>query len=101
MNNLLKGIAVLFIIFFLSLYFSKYNTNYYENKKLLTEKAITQYEKDLKEGKYIQSKNYIEEEKDYNNKVSNIGKKASKIIENVFHKGLKYAMKYLRYLENS
>ncbi len=101
MNNISKGVGVLFAIFFLSLYLSKYNTDYYENKKVLTDKAISQYEKDLKEGKYIQSKNYIEEEKNYNNKASNIGKKASKFIEIVFRKGLKYAMKYLKYLESS
>ena len=45
MNNILKGVGALFIIFFLSIYFSKYNTNYYENKSLLTDKAISQDKK--------------------------------------------------------
>ena len=101
MNKLLKGVAITFIIFFLSLYLSRYSDNYYENKKILTEKAISQYEKDLKEGKRSQVKDYIKEEKDYNNNASKIGKKASKFIETIFHNGLKYAMKYLEYLQDS
>ena len=101
MNNLLKGLILMFMIFFLALYFSRYNNEYYENKRILTEEAIIQYEKDLKEGKNIQVEKYLEVEKDYNNKVSKIGKKASKFIENAFRKGLKYAMKYLEYLGDS
>ena len=53
MNKLLKVIGLLIIIFFLSLYFSKYSSNYYNDKTNLTEEAIKRYEKDLKEGKNI------------------------------------------------
>lgn len=95
MNNILKVVIVLLIIFFLSLYFSKYNNDYFENKNNLTEEAIKRYEKDLKEGKNINPDNYKIEEKNYNNKASIIGLKTSKLIENTFSYGLKYIVKYL------
>lgn len=101
MKNLLKGLFTITIILFLSLYFSKYNSDYYENKRILTEEAIAQFEKDLKEGKEINAKNYITEEKDYNNKASKIGIKMSNTIEKTFNKSLKYLMKYLEKLDNS
>ena len=99
MNNILKIIGIIVIIFFLSLYFSRYSNNYYEDKTNLTEKAIEKYEKDLKEGKKIDPNNYIVEEKNYNNKASTIGLKASKFIENTFSYGLKHIMKYLNQYE--
>ena len=68
MNKILKLLGIILIILFLSLYFSKYNNNYYENKNNLTDEAIKRYEKDLKEGKNIDPNNYIVQEKNYNNK---------------------------------
>ena len=94
MNNIIKIISVILIIMFLSLYFSKYSNNYYENKNNLTEEAIKRYENDLKEGKTIDPSNYIEEEKNYNNKASKLGMKASSLIEHTFSYGLKYMIKY-------
>lgn len=101
MKNLLKGMFIITLILFLSLYFSKYNNEYYENKKILTDEAIAQFEKDLKEGKEINAKDYITEEKDYSNKVSKLGIKTSNMIENTFNKSLKYIVKYLEKLDNS
>lgn len=95
MNKIIKILGLLLIIFFLSLYFSKYTNTYYNDKSNLTEAAIKKYEKDLKEGKSINSNNYKVEEKNYNNKASIIGLKASKIIEDTFSYGLKHLMKYL------
>ena len=95
MNKILKVLGLILIIFFLSLYFSKYTNTYYNDKSNLTEAAIKKYEKDLKEGKSINSNNYKVEEKNYNNKASIIGLKASKIIEDTFSYGLKHLMKYL------
>ena len=95
MNKILKVLGLILIIFFLSLYFSKYNNNYYNDKSNLTEEAIKRYEKDLKEGKSINSNNYKVVEKDYNNKASIIGLKTSKLIEDTFSYGLKHLMKYL------
>ena len=70
MKRLIKLIGIILLIFFLALYLSSYNTSYYENKNILTEDAIKRFEKDLKEGKKINVNNYIEKEKNYNNKVS-------------------------------
>ena len=95
MNKIFKILGLLIIVFFLSLYFSKYNNDYYENKNDLTEEAIKKYEKDLKDGKNINSNNYKKEEKNYNNKASIIGLKASKLIEYTFSYGLKHIVKYI------
>ena len=95
MNNLLKFIFLGTIFFFLTLYYGKYTANYYENKKVLTDEAILQFEKDLKEGKEIIPENYITKEKNYNNKISSLGIKLSKWIESTFHKALKWIMKTL------
>ena len=100
MNKTIKLITIILLILFLSLYFSKYNTNYYGNKNILTEKAIKQYEEDLKAGKEILPSNYLEPEKNYNNKVSKIGVQVSKLIEKTFSKGLKYIMKYLQKIQD-
>ena len=95
MNKIIKIILIIIIIFFLSLYFSNYNTGYYENKTYMTEEAIKKYENDLKEGKTIISNSYIPKEKNYNNSFSKIGLKSSNLIEKVINKTLKYLVKYL------
>ncbi len=99
MKRLLKIISIIVMVLFLSLYFSKYNNNYYENKKVLTDDAIQRFEKDLKEGKNINPKDYITPEKDYNNKAAKIGIKTSKIIEKSFNKSLKLLIKYLEKID--
>lgn len=100
MNKTIKIIMIILTVFFLSLYFGKYSSNYYNNKKVLTDEAIKRYEKDLKEGKKIQLNNYIEKEKDYSNTISKLGIKASEIIEKTFSKSLKVIMKYLEKIDN-
>jgi len=100
MKQLPKLIMLTVLILFLSLYFGKYTNEYYENKSILTDEAIARFESDLKEGKEIDAKNYMIEEKDYNNKASKIGRKTSKIIEKSFTKGLKYLMKYVDSLDS-
>lgn len=100
MKNLLKIVVIIVLIFFFSLFFSRYNS-YYENKKVLTDEAIEKFENDLKEGKEIVASNYLEEEKNYNNKAAKIGLKTSRLIEKTFDKGLGFMMKYLEKLQNS
>ena len=95
MNKIVKVILIVLSIFFLSLYFSNYNNEYYENKTYLTEEAIKDYEKDLKEGKNITSNNYVPKDKNYNNNFSKIGIKTSNIIESIINKTLKYLVKNL------
>ena len=95
MSRVIKVIIIGICIVFLSLYFSNYNNSYYETKTYLTEEAIKDYEKDLKEGKNITSKNYIPEEKNYNNKASELGIKSSNFIDKIINKSLKYLAKYI------
>jgi hypothetical protein len=100
MNRYLKILFILLIISFLALYLSRYNTSYTENQKVLTDTAIEQFEKDVASGKEIKASNYLEEEKDYNNKASSFGLKTSNIIEESFNKLLKVIMKALNSFEN-
>lgn len=75
-------------------------TGYYEyelskNTKL-TNEAIERFEKDVKEGKSIDIDDYYEvKEKNYNNKVSNLGNKLSNKLEELFSKGFSYLFKYI------
>lgn len=101
MNKTLKAILEVLLIFFLSLYVSKYTIIDNENKKILTERAILEYEQDLKEGKDITSKNYQPKEKNYNNKISKLGRNLSKMIEKTFDKSFDYIIKYLNYLREN
>ena len=97
MKRLIKLIGIILLIFFLALYLSSYNTSYYENKNILTEDAIKRFEKDLKEGKKINVNNYIEKEKNYNNKVSTYTLKLSNLIDKCINKSLKlvYSINFL------
>ena len=101
MNKTGKMIFQILLILFFSLYISKYTVTDNENKKILTEKAILEYEQDLKEGKDITSKNYQIKEKNYNNKMSNLGRNLSKVIEKVFNKSFDTMIKYLNYLRDN
>lgn len=79
--------SVLFILF-ISLYVTQ-ATGYYEfnnsKKSTLTNNAIKKFEEDVKNGKKINAKNYLESEKEYNNKISIISLKLSKTIEKSFN----------------
>ena len=99
MNKFIRGTGIIIMILFISLYLSRFNIETYENKRLLTEEAIIKYEQDLKEGKNILEKSYIPEEKNYNNKPSQIGRKVSNTIESSFKKALKILMKILNEMQ--
>ena len=99
MNKIIKGTGIIIMILFISLYLSRFNIETYENKRLLTEEAIIKYEQDLKKGKNILEKSYIPEEKNYNNKPSQIGRKVSNTIESSFKKALKILMKILNEMQ--
>lgn len=101
MKKILKITFILLFIFFLSLYLSKYNNYYYENKRIMTDEAIKRFENDLKEGKKINADDYMIKTKDYNNRISRLGIKTSSIIEKTFNKSLKLVARYLTKLENS
>ena len=95
MNKTIKLLGSMLVIMFLSVYFSRYNNSYYENKNVLTEEAIVQFEKDVKEGKNVNVSTYLKEEKDYSNKASSIAMKTSNFIELGFKKTLKLLFKTL------
>ena len=94
MNRFIKILILLIIMFFLTIFFSRY-TNYNQNTNILTEAAIEQFEKDLKDSKEIVPSNYLPKEKNYDNKLSLLGKKTSNIIEKYFGKVLRSTLKYL------
>ena len=94
MKKIIKVISLIIIVFFTITYLNR-NNNYYENKNILTNEAIERFEKDLKEGKEIIPSNYIEPEKDYNNKVSKMVLKTSSIIEKFVNKVIKKVLEYI------
>ena len=94
MNRFLKTFGLLLVFFFLIMFLGRYTT-YNQNNNILTENAIEQFEKDLKAGKEIIPSNYLPKEKNYDNKVSRLGKKTSNLIEKYLGKVLKTTLKYL------
>lgn len=96
MKKVIRGFAVVLILLFLILFLNK-NNNYYENENILTDEAIKQFEKDLKEGKELVPSNYITPKKNYDNKISKLGRKCSNTIDKIVNKILK---KFLDSLEN-
>ena len=88
MNKIIKITFLFLFIIFLALYFSRYNSTLFENEVQLTNQAILQYEKDLKSGKIIDSKNYLPPKKNYSNRASILGEKASNLVDILFRKFL-------------
>ena len=84
-------IMAVLVMLFLGLYISQM-TGYYEytesKKTTLTKSAMERFEQDIKEGKEIKAGNYLEQEKDYNNKASTLGMKVSSLIEKGFNKAM-------------
>ncbi|MCI8547974.1 MAG: hypothetical protein HFJ38_03690 [Bacilli bacterium] len=79
-------LLVLFLLF-VGLYITQ-ALGYYEftnaKKTTLTNSAIEKFEKDVKEGKALDVKNYVEEEKQYNNLLSRVSLSVSNAIEKSF-----------------
>lgn len=94
MKKITKLICIVIVLFFMLIYINR-NNNYYENQNILTQEAITRFENDLKEGKEIIPSNYLEPEKNYNNKASKYALKISSIIEKSFNKLLKKVLNYI------
>lgn len=91
-NKIFKNILIFLFIIFIALYISQ-STGYYEyeqyKKVALTNEQIKQFEKDVKEGKKVDVKDYVSEtKKEYGNKISNAGLTISKKIE-------KYVKKFI------
>jgi len=98
-NNVFKFVFIMLMLTFVFLLVAS-KSGYYEyelsEKTKLTDEAIKQFEADINSGKNIDIKNYIESKnKNYNNKVSNLGKKVSNTIESTISKGFSCIFKYL------
>ena len=93
-KNIARIIIGTLFILFIGLYFTQ-TTGYYEfeQKKItsLTEEQIKQFEQDVKDGKNIDIKNYVDYgKKNYNNKISNASLSLSRKIEDTVTKGIEY-----------
>ena len=79
--------TIIFVLFtiFVCLYFAS-NNGYYEyknkEKSELTKEKIKQFEKDIKNGKKVDLKDYLTtENKNYENKITKLGNKMSDIVD--------------------
>ena len=84
-------LSIIFIIF-VSLSIA-YESGYYEanisRKSKITQEKIEEFERDVKEGKEVDLKDYIDNDYvDYSSKVSKIGSKISNSIDNFMESGL-------------
>ena len=98
-NIFLKVLLILFLIYF-SLYLMD-NLGYYNlstKRTILTEEKIKEFESDVKEGKSIDLKNYVDTDENYNNMYSNLGYNISKGIDKVLNEGLSKVGKFLKKL---
>ncbi len=69
-----RRILIILFIIFLIIYFQAENNNYTTKKTILTEEKIKEFEKDVKNGEFIDIKKYTEEDiKDTSNYMSDIG----------------------------
>lgn len=98
-NKIFARIFLTLLVAFTALYVSE-ATGYYEyelhKQVVLTEDKIKEFETDVKEGKNINIKDYLDEtEVDYSNNVSNTGLKISENLGNVVKSGLESAFNFL------
>ncbi len=103
-KNIVRFLFLTIFLLFLCLYIGQAQ-GYYEitsyQKKVLTEDAIERFEKDVKEGKLVEAKNYLEEEKVYSNSLNKMGMTASNTIEKIFNKTMSYIFKEVNKAVNS
>lgn len=92
-RNIFRIVLLTLIILYTALYITQAMGYYeYTNRKTntLTEKAIEQFEKDLKSGKKVKASDYIKEENDYSNKISKGGILLSSAIGSIFDSFMKF-----------
>jgi len=88
---ILKGVLVLFLLY-ISLTIA-IETGYYEaklsEKTTITNEAMEQFEKDIKEGKEVDITDYITDlHKDYSNQTTKAGVAFSNTMESIMSKGI-------------
>lgn len=93
MKKVIKNIPIFIFILLIGLYFS-YQNGYYDkymrDKINLTNQNIEQFEKDIKDGKDITIEDYLQEEKSYATKTSNMSLKVSNKLEKIINQGIKF-----------
>ncbi len=93
--KIFKGVIILLIIVFLGL-FLVYKNGYYENslnnKVILTNEEIEQFESDLKKGE-LSLDSYHKMEIDYTTNTSKMSLKISNKIENIINSSIKFIFK--------
>ena len=99
LTKIFKKIFLVLLISFTALYFSEaagYSEYKQHNKKIMTEEKIKQFENDVKDGKNLNLNDYIvEDNKNYESKISKIGDSMSKEIEKYVVGGLNNTFKFL------
>ena len=103
-NKVLKMILAILFIYFLIILVSS-QTGYYEYnnnlKATYTEEKIKEFEKDVMEGKNVNIKDYItNDKKDYTNKITDVGAKMSNIVIKSVNLALKESYKIIEKLVN-
>lgn len=97
-KNFFPIIMGIFFLIFICLYFTgvsgAYQYSQY-NKMIITEEAMTKFEKDIEEGKNINVENYLETVKDYSNVASKLGNKTSSFFESVMSEGIMKTFKLI------
>lgn len=97
-KRIIKLIFLCFLFFFLMPLFAN-KAGFYETKlnraKTLTEEQIKAFEEDIKNGKEINVKDYIINQKNYTNKLSNDIYKVSLRLEKGIDKTIKLIFKYV------
>ena len=91
-TNLARLIILILVFLFFVLYFmqaSGYNEYTRNRENMLTEEQIKEYEEDIEAGKDVTIKDYLNKDKvNYENKVSELGLDLSRLIEDIFNKGM-------------
>ena len=93
MKKVIKVFLAILILLYIGLYFT-YQNGYIEKRneerKILTDEMIKEYENDLANGIDVTSKEYVVVKPNYANVYTNSFLKVSKKIENGFDKVIKY-----------
>lgn len=102
-KNIVRFSFITVFILFLCIYIGQ-ATGYYEynnyKKTTLTNDAINRFEEDVKNGKTIDAKNYMEQDKSYENSLNKAAIKTSNVIEGAFDKMMEYIFKEVNNVVN-
>ena len=96
-NKIFNFVFLTLFITYITLYLANIN-GYYNEKKLttLTNEQIAKFEKDISEGNDLSINEYLKSnQKQYDNKASNLGYNFSKTISKTLSKGIKGIFDYL------